>query len=277
MSLKYIREAVVSVADVEAAVVFHRDAFGFEVVEQDQDSTLLGAPGAASGRIRLQRVERPEGWEQPRVWDLGPRLLGIYSHDLQSTVASVRAAGGAPLPPVTYPYGTASLSELVAYGTDGVWWTVPEAVPGAHRPTDAYARDPERLHSELHTAVLVVEDHDAALAFFSAGGLETVFDGRMSGEPFDALVGMPRDAALRLAFMGGSDHRPARFEIMSFEGVDTRDRVGDALGIQRLVFVCDDVEQTRAALVAAGAEEVDAQTLRGPVAVLLTLVDEDAA
>jgi catechol 2,3-dioxygenase-like lactoylglutathione lyase family enzyme len=274
--LKFIREAVVAVADLDAAVAFHREAFGFAVVKSSEDTVLLAAPGAESGRLRLHAVAAPQGWEQPQVWDLGPRLLGIYSHDLDATVTAVRVAGGRARTPVTYPYGTASLSELVAYGTDGVWWTVPQAVPGAHRPSDAYAQDSERLHSELHTAVLVVQDHDAAVAFFSAGGLDTVFDGRMAGEPFDALVGMPSDAALRLAFMGGSDHLPARFEIMSFEGVDTVDRTGDPLGVQRLVFVCDDVAGTRAALVAAGAEEVDGATLRGPVGVLLTLVEDDA-
>lgn len=276
MSLKYIREAVVHVSDLDAAVRFHVEAFGFEVVTQSSDDALLAAAGAPSGRLRLVQGAVDPDRSLPRVWDLGPRLLGIYSHDLDATVATMTAAGGQPLRPVTYPYGTASLSELVGHGVDGVHWTIPKAVPGAHRPSDAYASEPERLHSELHTAVLVVDDHDAAVAFFAAGGLETVFDGEMSGEPFDALVGMPVDASLRLAFMGGADHLPARFEIMSFSGVDTVDRSGESLGLQRLVFACDDVAGTRAALVAAGAEEVDEQTVRGPVGVLLTLVEVDA-
>lgn len=277
MPLKYIREAVVAVGDLDAAVAFHRQAYGFEVISYEGDQVLMGAPGASSGQVRLIATPRPDGWVEPTVFDQGPRLLGIYSRDLAATVTAVTLAGGAPRQPVTYPYGTASLSELVARGTDGVWWTVPLAVAGAHRPSDAYAADGERLHSELHTAVLVVDDHDAAVAFFSAGGLQTVFDGRMAGEPFDELVGMPSDAALRLAFMGGEDHLPARFEIMSFEGVAAEDRSGDPLGVQRLVFACEDVVATRAALVAAGAEVVDDETLRGPVGVLLTLVEDGQA
>ncbi|MFC6152329.1 hypothetical protein [Nocardioides yefusunii] len=280
MSLLYIREAVVNVTDLASATRFHVDAFGFDVLETSETEVLLGAAGAPAGRLRLVAAtaeatvaahERPA----PRVWDLGARLLGIYSHDLPATVTTVTLAGGRSNPPVTYPYGTASLSELVAEGVDGVWWTVPQAVPGAHRRSDAYENDPERLHSELHTAVLVVDDHDAAVEFFTAGGLLTVFDGVMSGDPFDTLTRMPADASLRLAFMGGTDHLPARFEIMSFAGVDTVDRSGEGVGIQRLVWVCDDAAATRAALVAAGAEEVDATTLRGPVGVLITL--EDAA
>ena len=176
---------------------------------------------------------------------------------------------------MTYPYGAASLSEVVAYGRDNVWWTVPLAVPGAHRPSAAYATDPERLHSELHTVVLVVDDHDAAVAFFEAGGLSTVFDGEMAGPEFERLVGMPEGATLRLAFLGGPEHQPARFEIMSFTGVDGADRVGDPVGIQRVVFTCDDVDGTRAALVAAGAQPLEDGGLLGPVGVVLDLVGQD--
>jgi hypothetical protein len=273
MPLLYIREAVVACSDIGVAATFHAEAFGMEVVERVAGSILMGAPNASSGRVRLVAAESTSG-PVARVWDLGPRLLGIYSHDLDATAAAVSAAGGESGPPVTYPYGTASLSELVARGPDNVWWTVPLAVPGAHRRSDAYAHAPDRLHSELHTAVLVVDDHDAAVAFFAAGGLGTVFDGEMTGPDFETLVGMPRGAALRLAFMGGPDHLPARFEIMSFTGTPTEDRSADPVGIQRLVFVCDDIASTREALVAAGAQELADGGLRGPVGVVLDLVEE---
>lgn len=274
MSLLYIREAVVASVDVDKSVRFHCDAFGFEVVERAGGEVLLAAPGAPSGRIRLVPSAGPT--QEAAVWDIGPRLLGIYSHDLDATVAAVGAAGGHARQPVTYPYGTASLSETLAQGPDDVWWTVPRAVPGAHRRSDAFAADPDRLHSELHTAVLVVDDHDAALAFFTAGGLGAVFDGEMSGPDFERLVGMPAGASLRLAFMGGPDHLPARFELMSFTGTPTRDLVGSPVGIQRLVFVCDDAEATRAALVAAGGEQLPDGAVRGPVGVVLDLVEESA-
>ncbi len=275
MTLLYIREAVVACSDVEEAVLFHRESFGMVEVERDDESVLLGASGAVAGRVRLVQTRSPGG-RRAEVWDLGPRLLGIYSHDLDATAETLLAAGGAPRTPVTYPYGTASLSELVAYGRDNVWWTVPLAVPGAHRHSDVYAQTPDRLHSELHTAVLVVEDHDAAVAFFTAGGLGTVFDGEMAGPEFEELVGMPSGARLRLAFMGGPDQLPARFEVMSFTGTPQLDRAGDATGIQRLVFVCDNATATRAALVAAGAEELADGGLGGPVGVILDLVDEVA-
>jgi hypothetical protein len=273
MSLQYIREVVVASNDVAAATAFHTEAFDLEVVDGAPESgdVLLGVTGCAGGQLRLVATDAP-AVEPPAVWDLGARLLGIYSHDLDHTAAAMGSAGGAPRTPVTYPYGTASLSELVGRGADGVWWTIPLAVPGGHRPSQAYAARPERQHSELHTAVLVVDDHDAAVAFFEAAGLATAFDGAMSGAPFDELVGMPADASLRLAFMVGSDQASARLEIMSFTGVQAADRSADPVGIQRLVFVADDPEASCAAMVAAGAEPIGPALVRGPAGVEIEVV-----
>lgn len=274
MSLRYIREVVVASADPRAAAAFHRSAFGLEVLEEaeSRDAVLLGVAGSPGGRLRLVAADSQPPSEPPQVWDRGARLLGIYSHDLDHTTRAMAEAGGAPRRPVTYPYGTASLSELVGGGTDGIWWTIPQAVPGAHRPSAAYAADPQRMHSELHTAVLVTDDHDGALAIFEAAGLTVAFDGAMSGPPFDELVGMPADASLRLAFLVGPDQEAARLEIMSFTGVDQVDRSGEPVGIQRLVFVADDPAESHAALLAAGADPVDERVVRGPVGVEIEVV-----
>lgn len=271
MGLRYIREVVVASGDVWAAARFHQSAFGLEVIEgkDSEDEVLLGVASSPGGRLRLVAAadDAATPATAPSVWDFGARLLGIYSHDLHHTERLMAEAGGTPRRPVTYPYGTASLSELVGLGVDGVWWTIPEAVPGAHRPSPAYAAEPDRLHSELHTAVLVTDDHDGAVAFFEAAGLTTAFDGAMSGPPFDALVGMPADASLRLAFLVGPDQGPARVEIMSFTGVAGIDRSGDRVGIQRLVFVADDPADSYAAMLAAGAEPVSDLVVRGPAGV----------
>lgn len=272
MSLRYIREVTVGSHDVLAAARFHERALGLEPLAGPtaDGEVLLGVPGSPGGRLRLTPVgPAAAGWEPPEVWDLGGRLLGIYSHDLDQTAAAMAAAGGAPRRPVTYPYGTASLSELVGRGTDGVWWTVPLAVPGAHRPSPAFAADPARPHSELHSAVLVVadQDHDATVAFFTAAGLTAAFDGAMSGAPFDELVGMPAQASLRLTFLMGPDQEAARMEVMSFRGVPVRDRSAEAAGIRRLVFAAADPRASYEALVAAGANPVAPGTVRGPVGV----------
>jgi hypothetical protein len=45
------------------------------------------------------------------------------------------------------------------------------------------------------------------------------------------------------------------------------------VGIQRLVFVVDDVQQSHAALVEAGAESLAPDLVRGPVGVEIQLVE----
>ena len=231
-------EAVVTSADADAAVAFYRDVFGFETVADDEAGELLAAAGSTGGRIRVLTVEadRTLPAEPPAVWDLGPRLLGIYSRDLARTEAQAIEAGAHTLAPVTYGYGSAQMSEMVLRGPDGLWWTVPlvPEPPMTPQPSPALRDDAERTHSELHSAVLVVADHDAAVRFFVDGGMSVVFDGEMTGPDFERLVGMPEGAALRLAFLVGPEKAPGRIEIMSFTGVDAVDRSGDPVGVRRL-------------------------------------------
>lgn len=271
MSLLYIREAVVACANLDVSVKFYVGAFAFEVVERTDTMALLAAAGADSGRVRLVLAEGSENASNAKVWDPGPRLFGLYSRDLEETSRAVLAAGGFAGPIVSYPYGDRTMSEMVAGGPDGVYWTIPLAHQGLHRPSAAYESDETRLHSELHTTVLVVSDHDAALAFFQAGGLETIFDGDMSGPEIERLVLLPEDASLRLSFLSGRDHLPARLELMSFSGVSASNREGTSTGIQRLIYVCDDVESTKEALLKRGGKLLGDNELLGPEGIVLEL------
>lgn len=267
------------VVDLAASVRFHVEAFGFEVAEVREQSVLLTAGGSEVGRLRLELLDNPSGAGDADTapWDPGARLLGIYSRDLDVTVEGMRAAGGEPRDAVSYPYGSSTLSEMVGRGTDGVWWTAPLAVTGQHRPSPAFASDPDRTHSELHTVVLVVDDHDEALRFFTAGGLVTVFDGTMQGGQFEDLVGMPPGASLRLSFLGGEEHLPARWELMSFTGVSGVDRSASPLGIHEVRYRCQDVQRTRRALLDAGGTapfDGAPDVVVGPVGVRIKLVEE---
>ncbi|MFG1943641.1 VOC family protein [Nonomuraea sp. NPDC048826] len=273
MSLGAIVEAVIACRDVGASATFHTKAFGLDLLELDGSKALLGVEGVGTGRIRLvQGTEAPD----PKLWDIGPRLLGMYSRDLERTTRLIDEAGGRSREVVTYPYGAASLTEAVALGPDGVWWTLPQAGAG-HRPSPALEGDPGRLHGELHTAVIVPSDHDAALDFFTTGGgLKVLFDGEMSGPPFDRLTGMPADASLRLSFLVSADQAPARFEIMSFTGVDAADLSDRPLGLRRVVFAADDPAATAAALERHGGERLGELLLRGPAGLEIELTGAPA-
>lgn len=271
MTLLCIREAVVACNPLDEAVAFHGSVFGFDVVGQGEGWALLAMAGTPSGRLRLIEDRDAAAEPAPEVWDVGPRLLGIYSRDLNATRRALVAAGGTCGPLVSYPYGDRTMTEVLGYGRDGVWWTVPGAVEGLHRPSDALEGS-DSIHSELHTAVLSVDDHEAALAFFQAGGLDVVFDGDLSGPGYKDL-GVPEGATMRLTFMSGPSHRPARLELLSFVDAPATSPRENNLGLKKLVFECDDVNSTRDSLIAAGAEALDDGDLRGPVGIRIGLVE----
>ncbi|WP_256839396.1 VOC family protein [Ornithinimicrobium faecis] len=277
-------EAHLVTQDPGASATFHRAAFGFTVVPDSGAGQLLAVPGSTGGRLRLlpSQEEGPSATQDqpadhPALWDPGTRLLGIYSRDLTDTVARAAAAGARCRRPVTYAYGAAAMSELVLQGPDGVWWTVPAVpqTPMTPQPSPALDADSERLHSELHSAVLVVSDHDAAVRFFvEGGGMSVVFDAPMAGADFEDLVGMPEGAVLRLAFLVGPDRAPGRIEVMSFEGVEQIDRSVESRGVTALVLGVRDLPGTMRALLAAGGERVSDTVLRGPGGLTVELVED---
>lgn len=272
MSLGAVIEAVVACRDVEASVDFHHRAFGLDVLDRDPSGVLLGVSGVRTGRLRLVPAPAHAAVApDPRIWDIGPRLLGMYSRDLHRSTRMIDAAGGRSRPVVTYPYGTASMSECVALGSDGIWWTLPQAGDG-YRPSPALDGDPGRLHGELHSAVVVPDDHERASRFFTdGGGLRVLFDGELSGEPFERMTGMPPGACLRLSFLVSGDQAPARVEIMSFTGVPAEDLSARELGLRGLVFATDDVDRTAEALQTHGGVRIDDRVLRGPAGLRVEL------
>lgn len=273
MALGPIVEAVVGTRDVDASSAFAAKAFGLAPIEVRDSSALLGVPGVATGRIRFELAKGDEGHPPPELWEIGPRLLGIYSRDLLETKRRVEAAGGQIGPITSYPYGT-SMQEAVVRGPGDLFWTVPQVTP--RRPSPALDADPDRLHGELHSAVINVDDLDAAVRFFvDAGGLVSLFDGMLQGEPFERMMGLPEGASLRIAFLSSIDQAPARLELMQFSGVPEAPLRHRSVGLARLSFVCpmSDQPPTRARLVDAGATMSDRDRLRGPAGILIDLVE----
>ena len=265
-----IVEAVVACPNLETAAAFNTAVFGLDVLEAGNTSVLMGVAGSPGGRLRL--VQGPsESASPPRLWDVGPRLLGIYSRNLDRTVAAVQDAGGRALPIASYPYGGVTMREVVVCDPDGLFWTIPE-VGATHRPSPALDADANRLHGELHSAVLVPSDHDAALALFTSAGLVAAFDGEFSGEPFVSMTDMPAAASLRLSFLTSVDEAPARFELMSFRGVKGRSRSVDGNGLRSLLFASDDPATARKALLAGGAIGLSDGSLAGPDGLGIRLV-----
>jgi catechol 2,3-dioxygenase-like lactoylglutathione lyase family enzyme len=134
---------------------------------------------------------------------------------------------------------------------------------------------------------IVFDDLDAAVAFFVELGLEV--DGRMTveGEWADRIVGLV-DQRVDVAMMRTPDGH-SKLELMSYRqpamiSPEPRDAPANTLGIRRLMFAVDDVEDTVARLRRHGAELIGEVVrfedifllcyLRGPEGVIVALAEE---
>ncbi|MEO8500368.1 MAG: VOC family protein, partial [Vicinamibacteria bacterium] len=185
--------------------------------------------------------------------------------------------GGTIGPLVSYPYGEGTMSEAVVRAPHNLLWTVPQAT--SRRPSPALDADEQRLHGELHSAVINVTDMDSALRFFvGAGGLTALFDGVLSGEPFERMMGLPTGVSLRIAFLAAPNQAPARLELMQFFGTPPEPGHRRTAGLSCLVFSCpkDDIEATRDRLLTAGGVASRGGRIIGPAGIVLDFVDPDS-
>ena len=133
---------------------------------------------------------------------------------------------------------------------------------------------------------IVVEDLDAAIAFFTELGL--VLEGRMpiEGEWADGVTGL-RNMRVEIAMLRTPDGH-SRIELSRFHAppvvADHRDAPVNALGYLRVMFTVDDIDDTLgrlrrrgAVLVGEVARYADAYRLcyvRGPEGILIGLAQE---
>jgi catechol 2,3-dioxygenase-like lactoylglutathione lyase family enzyme len=133
---------------------------------------------------------------------------------------------------------------------------------------------------------IVVEDLDAAVAFFAELGLELEGRAAVAGDWADGVTGL-RDMRVEIAMMRTPDGH-SRLEMSRFlappVAADHRRAPVNALGYLRVMFTVEDIDDTLARLVNRGAELVgevvqyqDAYRLcyiRGPEGILIGLAQQ---
>jgi hypothetical protein len=267
-------EAIIASRDLGGSVDFYRRGIGWEVLEEGPDGIVMGVPGVETGRIRLVPAAADPGLPPPEIWEIGPRLLGIYASDLARSQEQIRAAGGWAGPIIGYelerikprlykPGGPTYPVEILARGADDLILTIP-GYPERY-PTPALEREPDRVHSELHSGVVVVEDVDQALAVFhEAGGMELILDVVVGGPEVEELCVLPPGGSLRIGFVAGEGRAPGRIELLQFYGCPPAPYQNRPVGLRRLAFVVADPDEMAGRLEAAGAEPLGPGLLRGP-------------
>ena len=134
---------------------------------------------------------------------------------------------------------------------------------------------------------VVVEDLHAGVAFFRELGLELEGETTVEGAWVDGVIGLT-DARVDVAMMRTPDGH-SKLELMRFErpaAVDTgaADAPANALGLRRLMFAVDDLQDTTERLRARGAELVGEVVryqdvyllcyLRGPEGIIVALAQQ---
>jgi catechol 2,3-dioxygenase-like lactoylglutathione lyase family enzyme len=139
----------------------------------------------------------------------------------------------------------------------------------------------------MDNVLIVVEDLEAAKAFFVELGMELQGETTVEGDWVGRVVGLD-DVRADIAMMRTPDGH-GRVELTKFHSppavrAEPEDAPANALGIRRIMFAVDDIDDTVARLRNHGAELVDeiAQYedsyrlcfLRGPEGIIIGLAEE---
>lgn len=133
---------------------------------------------------------------------------------------------------------------------------------------------------------IVVEDLDAAIAFFTELGLELEGRAPIEGDWADSVTGL-RSMRVEIAMMRTPDGH-SRIELSRFlappVAADHRNAPVNALGYLRVMFTVEDIDDTVARLEGCGAKLVDQVAqyedayrlcyIRGPEGILIGLAQE---
>jgi catechol 2,3-dioxygenase-like lactoylglutathione lyase family enzyme len=139
----------------------------------------------------------------------------------------------------------------------------------------------------MDNVLVVVEDLEAAKAFFAELGMELVGEAQLEGSWVDRTVGLEGVRA-DIATMRTPDDR-GRIELTRFHTPPAvrfgpKNAPANALGIRRIMFAVEDIDDVVARLRRHGAEVVDEIVqyediyrvcfLRGPEGIILGLAEE---
>ncbi len=133
---------------------------------------------------------------------------------------------------------------------------------------------------------VVVDDLEAAVAFFLELGLELEDEATVEGSWVDRVIGLD-DVRVNIAMVRTPDGR-SRLELTKFhtpQAVRTEQNApANSLGIRRIMFAVDDIEDVLARLQAHGAElvgELDQYEdtyrlcyVRGPEGIIVALAEQ---
>lgn len=205
------------------------------------------AAGSRWGQIVV--VKTPTAPHDRSPFDRGAHALDLYTRDMDQSIATVRAAGGSCGPVGCYHTGPLQIAEVKAAGPDGLPIVF---IATGQRRSSVLDDHPERLHSEVHSIVWVVDDVEKARRMWeSEAGLSPLIDLELADPAVAQFMGLDDpQTRLRLVMECDAAVHPARLELLTFP-----DHAGPRPPVHPLAagaflpgFTAADVAAARAAL-----------------------------
>jgi catechol 2,3-dioxygenase-like lactoylglutathione lyase family enzyme len=283
MGIGPFREAVFSVADIEAASRVYREVAGWEEVcrgkasaeqarfwslEPDQaiEEVVLRNPGDREGWLRLVRFPGAEQqvirsnaqtWDTGGIFDVNVRVLDLERKFAQLEERHWQAYGD----PVEFQFGPFRVKEVLPRGPDGVVFAL---IQRLEPPLEGW---PNLRHfSHLFNSSQIVRDLDASLSFYvDKLGFEIYLEHEgASPEPGPNVLGLPHNIAAerprRVVIVSPDGTNRGSVELLQFVGVTGRDFSDRAVppnrGILMLRFPVSDLAAYHRQLVERGVSPV---------------------
>ena len=139
----------------------------------------------------------------------------------------------------------------------------------------------------MDNVAIVVADLDAAVIFFTVLGMELEGRGQIEGLWADRTVGLDgvrSEIAMMRTPDGHSKLELTKYHAPDATGVESRSPAPNTLGLHRVMFTVDDIEDTIARLHSHGAELIGEVAqyesafrlcyLRGPAGIIVALAEQ---
>jgi catechol 2,3-dioxygenase-like lactoylglutathione lyase family enzyme len=293
------------VEDLKAAIAFFVE-LGLELegemtVEGQWVDRVVGLDGVRSdiammrtpdghGKLELMKFQKPSATTNELnapVNTLGIRRIMFVVKDLDDVATRLQQRGAELVGEVVKFEDINRLGYRLCYlrGPEGIIVALAEQL-GNKSATDVMKSKKSAL-PRMDNVLIVVDDLEAAKAFFTELGLELEGETSVEGPSVDSLIGL-KDVRATLALMRTPDGH-GRIELDKFHtpkaiGLRPVDAPVNTLGIRRVMLAVDDIDDVVARLPAHGAELMgeivqyeDTYRLcyiRGPEGIIVALAEQ---
>lgn len=150
-----------------------------------------------------------------RGWDLGPRGLDVYVHDLDDALARVMSAGWRGGAVGSISLGPVRMRQVLVAGPDGVPIVMVES---SHRRPSLLDTE-SHWCSEIYSVVWCVSDRDHEVSLWTAAGAVAGPPLEFADPSLGAYLDLPvADSPLRMITLASEDGASTRLELLSFPG-----------------------------------------------------------